>query len=90
MRSLSQKVKGLPEALATSTSSVVSNYSAKTVEKTFANIKRFRGGHAIFTFPPMPIKCPGAPQKIMYLADDYWRKVRSDYTSAHTLVLAAA
>ena len=22
----------------------------------------------------MPIKCGGAPQKIMYLSDDYWKK----------------
>jgi len=29
---------------------------------------------AIFTMPPMPIKCAGAPQKIMYLAHEYWKK----------------
>ena len=27
----------------------------------------------------MPIKCPGAPQKIMYLAEDYFRKVWNIY-----------
>ena len=69
------QIKGLPEALKDPDSLVASNYSPDTVEKTFANMRRFRGGNAIFTFPPMPIKCPGAPQKIMYLADDYWRKV---------------
>ena len=51
------------------------NYLALYAPKTFQNVQRFRGGHALFTFPTMPIKCPGAPQKIMYLADDYWRKV---------------
>ncbi len=54
---------------------VATNYSSKYAAKTFENIKRFQGGNAIFNMPTMPIKCPGAPQKIMYLADDYWRKV---------------
>src|SRR5699024_12234545 len=31
-------------------------------------------GKAIFTQPGSPIKCAGAPQKIMYLADEYFRK----------------
>ena len=69
------KIKGLPEALEDPDSWVTSNYSSKTAPKTFEYLKRFKGGNAIFTFPPMPIKCPGAPQKIMYLADDYWRQV---------------
>ena len=64
------------DALEDPESSVSSNYSAKYVTKTFENLKAFKGGTAIFTFPTMPIKCPGAPQKIMYLADDYWRQVR--------------
>lgn len=70
------KIRGLPEALSDPGSTVVSNYSSATVEKTFKKIQEFKGGNALFTFPPMPIKCPGAPQKIMYLADDYWRQVR--------------
>ena len=28
----------------------------------------------VFTMPSGPIKCAGAPQKIVYLAADYWRK----------------
>lgn len=75
----SAQIKGLPEALKDPDSLVASNYSPDTVQKTFANMRRFRGGNAIFTFPPMPIKCPGAPQKIMYLADDYWRRVSLDH-----------
>jgi hypothetical protein len=27
----------------------------------------------VFTQPPMPIKCTGAPQKAMYLSADHWR-----------------
>jgi sulfide:quinone oxidoreductase len=37
-------------------------------------IKNFKGGTAVFTNPSTPIKCGGAPHKIMYLACDYWRK----------------
>jgi sulfide:quinone oxidoreductase len=37
-------------------------------------IRTFKGGTAIFTMPPVPIKCAGAPQKVMYLADDLWRR----------------
>jgi sulfide:quinone oxidoreductase len=35
------------------------------------------GGKAIFTLPTMPIKCGGAPQKIMYLSEATWRKNRN-------------
>ena len=31
-----------------------------------------KSGRAIFTQPPMPIKCAGAPQKAMYLSGDNW------------------
>jgi sulfide:quinone oxidoreductase len=34
----------------------------------------FKGGTAIFVMPPVPIKCAGAPQKIMYLADEIFRE----------------
>lgn len=36
--------------------------------------ERFKGGHAIFTEPVPPIKCAGAPQKVMYLWTDKWQK----------------
>lgn len=43
-------------------------------------IRNFKGGTALFTQPTTPIKCGGAPQKIMYLAESYFRKngVRKD------------
>jgi sulfide:quinone oxidoreductase len=37
-------------------------------------LEAFQGGNAVFTFPSTPIKCAGAPQKIMYLADDHFRR----------------
>jgi len=53
---------------------IVSNYSYDIVDKTWEALRQFRGGNAVFTFPSTPIKCAGAPQKIMYLADDHLRR----------------
>src|SRR5690606_26408527 len=66
------KIPGVKEALGKN--GVCSNYSYDTVNSTWENIRNFKGGNAVFTFPPPPIKCAGAPQKIMYLAEDYFRK----------------
>ncbi|EMT51294.1 MULTISPECIES: NAD(P)/FAD-dependent oxidoreductase [Brevibacillus] len=67
-----EKVKGLKESIGKH--GVCSNYSYDYVESTWDNIRSFTGGTAIFTNPNTPVKCGGAPQKIMYLADDYFRK----------------
>lgn len=68
-------VDGLSEALGSA--GVCSNYSADTVEYTWECIKSLKAGStALFTQPAMPIKCPGAPQKIAYLACDHLRKRR--------------
>ncbi|MDP1664480.1 MAG: FAD/NAD(P)-binding oxidoreductase [Methylobacter sp.] len=66
------KIKGLKETL--NKNNVCSNYSAETVEYTWECIQNIKEGTALFTQPPMPIKCAGAPQKIMYLAADRFRK----------------
>lgn len=66
------KVEGLTESL--QTPGVCSNYSAETVGKTWDSIQNLKSGNAVFTFPNTPIKCAGAPQKIMYLTDAYLRK----------------
>lgn len=68
----------MPEAFARDPR-LCSNYDQDLVTRTFPAIQNFKGGNAIFTFPNTPIKCAGAPQKIMYLAEEYWRKVTSDY-----------
>lgn len=39
-------------------------------EKIAHTADKLTGGTAIFTEPPMPIKCAGAPQKILYLWAD--------------------
>lgn len=65
-------VKGLKDAVGSN--EVCSNYSYEHVDYTWRTIQHFTGGTALFTMPPPPIKCAGAPQKIMYLADDAFRK----------------
>ncbi|KAA0146840.1 hypothetical protein FNF29_07816 [Cafeteria roenbergensis] len=66
-------IKGLPEALAAN-NGVSSNYSPTSVENTWKNIQALERGDALFTFPSTPIKCAGAPQKIMYLASEHFAK----------------
>jgi sulfide:quinone oxidoreductase len=65
-------VKGLEETLGKN--NVCSNYSFKYAPYTFECIKNFKGGKAFFTNPNTPVKCGGAPLKIMFLAADYFRK----------------
>ena len=67
-----QKIRGLKESLGKN--QVSSNYSFDFAPYTWEMIKNFKGGVAVFTNPTTPIKCGGAPHKIMYLACDYWRK----------------
>jgi sulfide:quinone oxidoreductase len=64
-------VKGLKESLGKN--GVCSNYAYETVESTWENIRNLNEGIAVFTQPNTPIKCGGAPQKIAYLAEDYFR-----------------
>lgn len=52
---------------------VCSIYEKDQAEGTFAALKSFQGGKALFVMPPVPIKCAGAPQKIMYLAEEIFR-----------------
>ncbi|UOB16467.1 NAD(P)/FAD-dependent oxidoreductase [Abyssalbus ytuae] len=63
-------IEGLPEAMDKGV--VCSNYT--NPKHTWEVLKNFKGGNAVFTQPTTPIKCGGAPQKIMYLAADYFRK----------------
>jgi sulfide:quinone oxidoreductase len=70
-----QKIQGLTDTIGKN--NVCSNYSPDTVEYTWQSIQEMvakGSGITLFTQPPMPIKCAGAPQKIMYLASDRFRK----------------
>ena len=39
-------------------------------------MRTLKSGRAVFTQPPMPIKCAGAPQKAMYLSADHWYRTK--------------
>lgn len=65
-------IEGLVETLGKN--GVTSNYRYDLAPYTWELVQQLNGGKAIFTQPPMPIKCAGAPQKAMYLSADYWLK----------------
>lgn len=66
------QIPGMSEAVATPFAS--SNYSAALAPGTWSALRDLRSGTAVFTMPAGPIKCAGAPQKIAYLAADWWRR----------------
>ena len=66
------KIPGMAEAMESPAAS--SNYRYDLAPKTWDMIRNLKSGTAVFTQPSGPIKCAGAPQKIAYLAADYWRK----------------
>lgn len=65
-------IDGLVETLGKN--GVTSNYRYDLAPYTWQLVSQMKRGKAIFTQPPMPIKCAGAPQKAMYLSADYWQK----------------
>ncbi|NVN49794.1 NAD(P)/FAD-dependent oxidoreductase [Mycolicibacterium hippocampi] len=65
------RTEGLQDALGTD--GVSSNYRYDLAPRTWEHIRDLRSGSAVFMMPSGPIKCAGAPQKIAYLASDYWR-----------------
>jgi len=66
------KIEGLEAALGDY--GVTSNYRYDLAPYTWQLVQGLRQGKALFTQPPMPIKCAGAPQKAMYLSCDHWLK----------------
>lgn len=77
-------IEGAKEALEDPNSPVGSIYRLDYAYKASALRESFRGGKAIFSLPTMPIKCGGAPQKMMYLSEETFRRngVR-DQTDIH-------
>jgi sulfide:quinone oxidoreductase len=63
-------VEGLVETLGRN--GVTSNYRYDLAPYTWQLVQGLRSGRAVFTQPPMPIKCAGAPQKALYLSADHW------------------
>lgn len=64
------QVEGLEDTLGRN--GVTSNYRYDLAPYTWELVRNFKEGRALFTQPPMPIKCAGAPQKAMYLSADHW------------------
>ncbi|WP_097461974.1 bifunctional protein tyrosine phosphatase family protein/NAD(P)/FAD-dependent oxidoreductase [Mangrovitalea sediminis] len=65
-------VEGLRDTLGRN--GVTSNYLFDLAPYTWELVQNLKDGKALFTQPPMPIKCAGAPQKAMYLSCDHWQK----------------
>jgi sulfide:quinone oxidoreductase len=65
-------VEGLSENLGKN--GVTSNYSSTHSLYTWELVQGLKSGRALFTQPPMPIKCAGAPQKALYLSADHWKR----------------
>lgn len=86
------EVKGLEENLGKN--GITSNYSFRHAPYTFELIRKLNKGKAIFHNPHTPVKCGGAPHKIMYLAADYFRRhgtlqnIRIEYWSGGAKLFA--
>lgn len=65
-------IPGLEETLGKN--GVTSNYRYDLAPYTWKLVQELRKGNAVFTQPPMPIKCAGGPQKAVYLSCDHWLK----------------
>ena len=65
-------ISGLKDSLGKN--NVCTNYDSDLAVYTWECLKNLKGGNILFTEPPMPIKCAGAPQKIAYLAADHLKK----------------
>ncbi|WP_374960045.1 FAD-dependent oxidoreductase [Gilvibacter sp.] len=63
-------IEGLQEAF--DAGLACSNYTDP--KYVWEQLKKFKGGNAVFTQPATPIKCGGAPQKTAYMSSDYLRK----------------
>ncbi|MCM2348710.1 MAG: FAD-dependent oxidoreductase [Bacteriovoracaceae bacterium] len=68
----SHKIQGAIGAL--EYDNVCANYKTYGSTKTWKVLQNTTEENAVFTQPPMPIKCGGGPQKAVYLADDYFRQ----------------
>lgn len=67
-----ERVEGLTETLGKH--GVTSNYKPETAPYTWECLQKFKGGNAVFTQSPNPIKCAGAPQKIAYLTAHHLKR----------------
>lgn len=87
-------IEGLPETLGRN--GVTSNYRYDLAPYTWRLVQELGQGRALFTQPPMPIKCAGAPQKALYLSCDHWLRqgrlgaIRPELHSAGAVLFGVA
>lgn len=87
-------IEGLQESLGKY--GVTSNYQFELAPYTWQLVQNLRRGRALFTQPPVPIKCAGAPQKAMYLSCDWWQKqqvlddIEVDFCTAGAMLFSVA
>ncbi|KAE8415014.1 hypothetical protein BDV36DRAFT_229221 [Aspergillus pseudocaelatus] len=67
-------IEGLPEALESPDAPVSTIYGYETCDKVFRTVQKLQKGVALFTQPAGVVKCAGAPQKVMWLALDHWKR----------------
>jgi len=67
-----ESIEGLSDTLGKN--GVTSNYRYDLAPYTWKLVQELKQGRALFTQPPMPIKCAGAPQKALYLSGDAWHR----------------
>ena len=70
-----EAIEGLADTLGRN--GVTSNYRSDLAPYTWKLVCGLRSGRALFTQPPMPIKCAGAPQKAMYLSCSHWERTKA-------------
>lgn len=78
------EVQGLESALRDDPR-VWTNYLPTSVVNGAGAIRRFSGGNALFTKPHSPLKCGGAPVKIMFLAEESLRRLGTRDNASVTL-----
>jgi sulfide:quinone oxidoreductase len=89
-----EQIEGLEETLGKN--GVTSNYRFDLAPYTWSLVRTLKRGKAIFTQPPLPIKCAGAPQKALYLACDQWRRagalddIEVEFNSAGAVLFGVA
>lgn len=89
-----EAIPGLAETLGKN--GVTSNYRYDLAPYTWQQVQQLRRGRALFTQPPMPIKCAGAPQKALYLSCDHWRRegrqgeIKAEFYSAGAVLFGVA
>lgn len=89
-----EAIPGLSETLGKN--GVTSNYRFDLAPYTWQQVQQLQRGRALFTQPPMPIKCAGAPQKALYLSCDHWQRsgrlgrVKAEFHNAGAVLFGVA